>query len=267
DDEAMLVSAGLFGLAQDLNVPFGWRPLDVNRGLQALTSRPTVDELQQLWKAVDDGQGHDRAFWGLRTFRLSISLQARHIPACADVASLRSRASVRDHLLGFPDDPSSAAAHRLEIPLFVFALRAASQPEAGLRQEAERLLATLDAESSLRLGFAASSHHLALSAALLLCRFVFANTVWEAEPLDAKAAEICGVLKHLAFDKRFISEFLIGVDVGESWGQHDPLVDFTLLVLAQHGGDLDLSIDETEVVRNNAERQDLVGEAARKLSR
>jgi len=267
DDQRMLKSVGLWGLAQELNVPFGWRPLDVERGLRALQAQPNVDKLEQLWKAVADGQGHDRAFWGLRTFRLSLSLRARSLPACASVASARSHASVRDHLLGFPDDPTSAAAHRLEIPLFVFALRAVSQPTLGLRQQAERHLAELDVESTLRLGLAANGHHLALSAALLICRRLFACAAWDPISLDARAVAVRRILESFPYDKSFISQYLIGVDVGDDWERHDPLVDFTLLAVAQFGPDLSLSTEETEIVRNNVERQGPVGDAARQLAR
>jgi hypothetical protein len=267
EDQRMLDTAGLWGLAQELNVPFGWRPLDLERGMRALRAHPNVDELEGLWKIVQDDQGHDRAFWGLRSFRLAMSLLARDIPACADAATERWISTARDHLLGFPDDPTSAAAHRLEIPLFVLALRMVSQPDLGLREQTEAIFSRLDAESILRLGLAASSHHVALSNALLMCRRWFATVAWDAESLGAQATELRRMVDSTPYDREFIAQYVIGVDVGDAWDENDPLIDFTILVLAQHAGSVELSIDETAIIVDNSGRQDQVGNAARLLLR
>ncbi len=56
-----------------------------------------------MFAAVRRGS-EDRAFWALRTFRLAVALSAEDRYE-SFVRPPWVRAAIRDHLLGFPDDP------------------------------------------------------------------------------------------------------------------------------------------------------------------
>lgn len=264
-DDEMLRTAGLSGMAQEMNVPFGWTWGDVERGLKALMIRPTGAELASLWLAVSDQNGNQRAAWGLRTFRLSVALQARSIDSCTDAAVERSRSAIREHLLGFPEDPAAAAAHRLELPLFVFALRLVTTQDLGLRQRAQQHLEQLDAEAALLLGPASHVHSWALSTALLICRRFIAGMPWIPADIDQRTTQIRRLLDALPQDKNFVSQYAIGVNVDDSWESDDSLIDYTLISLARDGLDISLTPEERDAVEAYSTQSSLAGDAARKI--
>lgn len=263
----MLQTSGLAGLAQQMNVPFGWTWTDVDRGVEALMRRPTPTELEALWRGVADSDGNQRAAWGLRTFRLSVALRARAIEGCAEAAVERSAIAVRDHLLGFPHDPVAAAAHRLELPLLVLALRLVTERDLGLRTRVQQQLRQLDAEVELRLGPAGRIHGWALSAALLICRQLLSKTPWSLPTLEERTTAIQRLLDTLPYDQQFMSQYIVGLDLGDDWKRNDPLIDYTLLSLARYSPDFELSPEEHAKIEQQAERADTVGEAAREILR
>lgn len=263
--EDILRVRGVGGLAQQMNVPFGWTETDVDSGVKALTLRPTTPELNALWLAVSDNDGNQRAAWGLRTFRLSVALRGRAIDGCAETAIERSAAAVREHLLGFPEDPLAAAAHRLELPLFVFALRMVTQKDSVLRIRAQQQLRELDAEVAIRLGPASHVHGWALSTALLICRQFLATTPWSVPRLEERATALRRLLGALPYDQEFMSQYVTGLDLGDDWDQNDPLIDYTLLSLAKYAPDFDLSPEERAKVEEHAGRDNSVGDAARQI--
>jgi hypothetical protein len=263
--DEILRSAGLWGMAQEMNVPFGWSWGDVDRGLKALMIRPTEAELESLWLSVSDQDGNQRAAWGLRTFRLAIALQARSVDSCATAAIDRSRSTIRENLLGFPEDPIAAAAHRLEIPLFVFALRLVTAKDLSMRQRAQRHLEQLDAEAALLLGPGSRIHNWALSTSLLICRRFLAGTPWTLRDIDQRTAEIRRLLNILPHDENFTAQYVIGIDIGDNWEREDPLIGYILISLAKYGLDITLSPEERDVVKAFASHSSPGGDAARKL--
>jgi hypothetical protein len=261
--DEILRASGLWGLAQEMNVPFGWSWRDVDRGMKALTARPTEAELQTLWTSACDKDGNERAAWGLRTFRLSIALLSRSIDSCATAATNRSRSALRENLLGFPEDPVAAAAHRLEIPLFVFAVRLVTTQDLDIRQKAQRHLEQLDEEAALLLGPGSLIHRWALSTSLLICRRFLTAMPWTLAAIDQRTAEICRMLDNLPYDKDFVAQYITGIDIGDNWEHEDPLIGYTLLSLAKYGLDIAISPEEREVVEAFASHNTPGGEAAR----
>jgi hypothetical protein len=196
---------------------------------------------------------------------LSIALKARSVDNCLTAAIDRSRRTIRENLLGLPEEPVAAAAHRLEIPPFVLALRLATTQDLGTRQQAQRRLEQLDAEAALVLGPGSRVHSWALSSALLTCRRFLALIPWTLRGIDERTAAIRRILDILPYDENFTAQYAIGIDIGDNWEREDPLIEYTLISLAKYGLDITLSPEERDVVEASASRGGPGGDAARKL--
>jgi hypothetical protein len=114
---------GLFAIAVWANWPFG-----VPRKLSGMARDHLLDvaaanrlqEFDRLRAAATylhgrNGSPHPRMFWNLRFLELFICLSARDADGCASFSERRAQRAIRDHLLGFPDDPLNRAAHRLRL--------------------------------------------------------------------------------------------------------------------------------------------------------
>jgi hypothetical protein len=267
-DQRVLVSARLWGLAQERNIPFGWSLEDVTRAIRAMEmDTSNVDrELDRMIDAVRLPDGSDRAFWGLRTFRVAVATRAKDLfGSSSDRPWLRS--AIRDNLLGFPDDPTSAAAHQLELPLFVLAVRIVTQPTQTARAEIQGWLARLDPEARLGLGQLATEHSFALEAALLLCRRIWAGLQpWTAETLHHANGEIRELLQRTPYDRSFVGQY-VGHAFADDWEDTDPLVDYTIIALADADMRPKLTPEEQGVVSARAHGPGRAAECASKLIR
>jgi hypothetical protein len=219
-------------------------------------------ELNQMIDAVRRPDGSDRAFWGLRSFRVAVAVKARDRFGDSCVPPWL-RPTIYGNLLG--DDPTSAAAHRLELPLLVLAVRIITQPAGRLRAEIREWLARLDPEARLTLGRVASEHSFALDAALLQCRLIWNNLhPWNAETLHNIATEVRALLQGTTYDRSFVHQY-VGQSFGDDWEDSDPLVDYTIIALAESSVRLDLTPEEQEIVRARADGTGPVAASARKL--
>lgn len=265
-DEQILMSARLWGLAQELNIPIGWSRNDVERAIRVLAVTPeTVGrDLEQMFAAVRGSAGEDRAFWGLRTYRLAAAGAAqRRFESLPEPGWVRP--AIRDYLLGFPDDATSAAAHRLELPLFVWAVRRLTQPRDSARSRFHEWLTGLGEEVRLSLGPFTHPHSMVLNAALLTCRMFWANIKpWDEVTLLRARDDVVDELDSIEYDPTFLREY-VGLSLAEHWEAEDPLVDYTIIAAAEWHEGIRLSAEEAAVVHARVGGPGSVGAAAQRL--
>ncbi len=265
-EEHVLMAARLWGLAQERNIPFGWSRNDVSRALRVIdkATGSQQQELEQMFAAVRGRDGEDRVFWGLRTYRLAVALATvRRFQSLSEPSWVRP--AIRDHLLAFPNDPAAAAAHRLELALFVWTVRTLSQPHGPARARIEQWLNGLGVEAQLSLGPFMHTHSAVLQAALLLCRAVWANLrPWEVGVLGRAAEAFTKVLKEVPCDAAFVKQY-VGLSASDDWADHDPLIDYTIIAVAEWKATISLDEREVAVVRSRVNAPGTVAEAAQRL--
>jgi len=259
--ERILKSTGVWAVAQEANSPFAHNLRHVDDYVTAVLNRePSARKAQMelTWPAVTPGwkgdrrdYGPPRPLWWLRVVVLGACLRLRGEPGCEPLATEWARQGIRDHLLGFPDDPLHHAALRLQLAGIPLASRILGQCF-DLHAEARRLRASWSAENKLRFG-GDPGWLLTLMMRRVSVRMLRGQEPYTADALNARAAEAERALAHLPLP----SAEWVGPatqDWFTCWERTDPLVECSLCVLGAGGGDdLIHEVDALGVVRAWAE--------------
>jgi hypothetical protein len=264
--EAIDAAAGIFGMAQELNGPFEIRFADVDRALALLLKKPAnqrAEEFANFLRATQvPAGGPQRPWWNLRVLRLGAALRIRGIEGCGEFAEYTIREAVRDHLLGFPDDPLARAAHRLERPLPVVMGRLYSEPSLiDLRAIAAQTTMTVDEEMLIRRPVSGSG--LAQLHVNLEARRVWNMVPWSEEALVRSAKLFEGLAQSLP-DPPERAELL-----GWLWDpaslRWDGLIGYTLIFLNLYGTPQDIPEEGWTIIHTQVDAPGKVGPSARAL--
>jgi hypothetical protein len=170
------------------------------RGLPPERRQPELSRLAEaaVVRSGPHPSSTPRMFWMLRATALKIYLQMRDDPACGDHAEELARVAIRDHLLDFPDDPVSRAAHRLERVLPVFLLRSLLAPNApDLSRFAREVQSTWSDETRLRVGM--SGDLVLTDMVTQAARRIWDVLEWHAPALNAAAEALEDAIPRLDY--------------------------------------------------------------------
>jgi Type I restriction enzyme R protein N terminus (HSDR_N) len=259
-------SSGIWGIAQHYNGPLGLSAADIERAVRAVLyespeGRPR--EFESFFEAAKHPSDQSlRAWWSLRSLRLAVALRVRHEEGCSDFAEEAIRTSVRDHLLGFPADPISRAAHDLERPLPVVLAKLISGPEFVDLPAIERLAQdTFDEERLIRRPVTAPI--LAQSHVVMGARRIWNSLDWDADSLSESAGIFRQLSEALPDPPHHRSLFGFLFDpLTLAW---DDLVIYTIIFLNDYGSARDIPEDAWSTVTSYLRSPGTVGTSAASL--
>jgi hypothetical protein len=130
----VLRNSGVWGVAQQNNTPWVGSVAELRDFASAVLFQPEVQRPTQIglvWRAIEavykakcpDGAPLLRPLWWLHIVVLGGSLKLRGQPGCEPYATGLATTTIRDTLLGFPDDPLAAASWRLQRKLIPLSAR------------------------------------------------------------------------------------------------------------------------------------------------
>jgi hypothetical protein len=191
-------ASGVWGAAQAQNSPWVGSRRDacsfeaavlaqpeVQRPTQIMTARRAIEAVYRTW--VPAPAEAFRPVWWIHMCRLASWPRLIGQPGCEPYATEAAEAALRDCLLGFPDEPTQAAAWRLQRVLIPLLYRKASGP--ALDKAGTDLYASQSAEAKLRFGFNAD-WLLGHSVRMRTIHSLAAVDPWTVEELDERAVAI-----------------------------------------------------------------------------
>lgn len=258
--------AGLWGMAQEVNGPTGISSHHVDRAVGILTGVSANGRAAEFGRLFDAARspspaGPIRAWGALRVLRLAVALVVREKDGCS-WAEPTIADSVRDHLLGFPEDPLVAAAHGFERVLSSVAVRIFSDPE--IVDNASKLSlweSTADEEQQLRRP--GSPEGMALGQIERSCRQIWNSVDWTLPGIRDMQGGATKLLNALPATSSPIAIF-----AGQnqtSMMNWDMLVAQTIFFIERHGSAADVPEEAWEVIEKFVDAPAAFGLAAAAL--
>jgi hypothetical protein len=247
----VLRNSGVWSVAQQHNSPWIGRAGaggDFATAVLAQEERQRPTQILAVWPAVEavyrDRVPADaprcRPLWWLYVVVLSGCVQLRGHPSCEPYATDAARQAVRDCLLGFPDDPISAASWRWQRALIPHVARLAAL--APLENLASESGARRTPEDRLRFPREPSWFFMHTVRSTMIHLLASMNP-WSASHLDDGANEVGESLARIPIPPREwpgpSSDPWLA-----SWQKYDPLLMCGLSVLSQQPGGDDLLADD-----------------------
>lgn len=246
--------SGLWGISQELNGPGGIRTRDVDRALEQLLVEPAARRnkaFQQLTEAArfpTRGASPVRLWGPMRALRLAVALRARHEDGCEEFADSIIRSSVRDHLLDFPLDPVTRAAHRVQRYLPVVLARLLSDPgNANLAAVEEAVRSRVDAESWIRRPVTANG--LGRLNVIMRSRTLFNALELTERGSTETAAALTTVVE--SYPQSPLHTEIFGIEFGQHSIERDELIGMTTLFVWLYGEPNDIPQEARSAVVDN----------------
>ncbi len=264
--EQVNAASGMWGIAQHHNGPLGFSRADVEQATHRLLQEPENGRASAFGAffaaARNPPDGPIRAWWSLRALRLAVALRIREQPGCESVAEEAIRTATRDHLLDFPDDPLSRAAHHFERPLPLVLARLISDPEiVNLPAIETQARATLDEERWIRRPISAAGLarlHIAFG-----CRRIWAAVDWNETSIGEAAKTMQRLAETLPDPPQRLR--LLPNEFDPLTLQWDDLVGYTLIFAHENGRPADIPDEAWPVVATQVDAPGKVGPSARAL--
>ena len=248
--DRVLRQSGVWGVAQHHNSPWIGSERDTRefakavlyqderqRPTQILQYRPAIEAVYK--RRCPEGATLYRPLWWLQVVVLGGCLDLRGQSGCEPYATDTASQTIRDVLLGFPDDPAAAASWRLQRSLVPLLVRIGAL--GPLEELSEKARASLSAEDRIRYRFDPSWFfmHFVRSSAI---DFLGKIDPWTAQELDKHGTEAMASLDRVPIpDSEWIGP--LGDPWLRSWRRVDPLLMCGLSVLAASPSGDELLID------------------------
>lgn len=251
---ALRAGAGLGALGQELNGPLGFSTDNVRQGAELLEAlRPEVREAE-LTELDETGRMRDgtlRRFWALRAYGAALALTVRHLEGCEDWAETTIRQSIREALLGFPDDATARAAYRLDRVLPVAVTCALGERGVDFTRIAAERTAHQDAEQRIRNPY--SADHLAMNEIVMSCRrHWFTFDPWTADGIEAHTAILELGVESAPRSLRGVSGGLaLHGWTGDTWKSYDPYTEYIAIFVHQRDAAAELTGLELDALRRH----------------
>lgn len=260
--DRVLRNSGVWGVAQHNNDPWIGTIRETRDYAAAVLHQPEAQrrkEILRVWEAIEavyrtrcpEGASLRRPLWWLHTVLLGGCLALRGEPGCDPLATEFARQEIRNHLLGFPDDPVEAASWRLQRVLIPLLCRIASF--APLDKLSAGAKSRMSAEDRIRYRMD-PSWFLIMSVRNAAIRWLGQVEPWTADRLDEEAEQIAKQLERTPVPGTgWVGP--VGDPWLQSWQTVDPLLMCGLAVLVEDesGDELLRSADELlNVVRSAA---------------
>lgn len=250
---ALRAEAGLGALGQELNGPLGFSTENVRQGaelLEALRPQSRAAELAELGETGHMRDGTVRRFWAVRAYSAALALTVRQIEGCEDWAATTIRRSIRDALLGFPDDLTARAAYRLDRVLPVAVTCALAERGVDFTRIAAERTARQDAEQRIRNPFGADD--LAMDEIVTSCRrHWFTFEPWTPDGIAAHTAILELAVEAAPRSMRGVSGLGVYGWMGDTWKSYDPYAEYIAIFVHEHDAAAELTGPELDALRRH----------------